>query len=97
MANLEQTGSRIPDVQSAKLTFSLTVTFYLMKTENRTKKFLTQLSHIVFIKEVTIFAKKLIFCKKKADIIKIKTALVLKGMFSKTTYVCVPKCQISSF
>ena len=28
---------------------------------------------------------------------KIKTALVLKGMFSKATYVCVPKYQISSF
>ena len=58
MANLEQTGSRIPDAYSAKLTFSLTVTFYLTKTENRTKKFLTQLLHIVFIKEVSIFAKK---------------------------------------
>ena len=48
MANLEQTGSRIPDAYSAKLTFSLTVTFYLTKTENRTKKSLTQLSHYCF-------------------------------------------------
>ena len=28
----------------------------------------------------------MIFCKKNADIIKIKRALVLKGMFSETTY-----------
>ena len=34
--NLEQLGKWIPDVQSAKLTFSLTVTFYFTKNENRT-------------------------------------------------------------
>ena len=38
VANLEQSGSRIPDAWSVKLTFSLIVTFYLTKTENRTKK-----------------------------------------------------------
>ena len=43
MANLERSGSRIPDTLSVKLTFSLTVTIYLMKNENRTKKSLTQL------------------------------------------------------
>ena len=37
MANLEQSRSRIPDAQSAKLTFSLIVTFYSTKSENRTK------------------------------------------------------------
>ena len=36
MANLEQSGSRILDAQSVKLTFSLIATFYLKKTENRT-------------------------------------------------------------
>ena len=42
MANLEQSaGSRIPDVQHVKLIFSLVGTFYLTKTENRTKKSLT--------------------------------------------------------
>ena len=41
MANLEQSGSRIPDVESAKLMFLLIVTFYLTKTENRTKTSLT--------------------------------------------------------
>ena len=48
MVNLEQSGSRIPDAQSVKLTFSLTVTFYLIKTENRTKNSLTQLSQYCF-------------------------------------------------
>ena len=38
MANLEQSGSRISDI----------VTFYLTKTENRTKQSLTQLSHYCF-------------------------------------------------
>ena len=37
MVNLEQSGSRIPDSKSAKLIFSLIVTFHLEKTENRTK------------------------------------------------------------
>ena len=48
MANLEQSGSRIPGAWSMELTFSLTITFYLAKTENRTKKSLTQLSHYCF-------------------------------------------------
>ena len=46
MANLERSGRRIPEAWSTKLIpeawskkqFSLTVTFYLTKTENRTKK-----------------------------------------------------------
>ena len=38
IANLEQSGSKIPDVWSVKHTFSLKVTFYLTKTESRTKK-----------------------------------------------------------
>ena len=36
--NLEQSGSRILDVQSVKLMFSLTVTIYLPKSENRNEK-----------------------------------------------------------
>ena len=51
MANLEQSGSWILDPQSVKLMFSLIVTFYLTKIENRTKKYLIQLS--------------MIFCKKR--------------------------------
>ena len=48
MANLKQSGSRILDTYSVKLTFSLRKLFYLTKTENRTKKSLTQFSHYCF-------------------------------------------------
>ena len=48
LANLEQSGGRIPDTESAKVMFSVIVTFYLTKTENRTKKSVTQLSHYCF-------------------------------------------------
>ena len=48
MANLEQSGSCIPSAQSVKLIFSLILTFCLAKTENRTKKCQTQLSHYCF-------------------------------------------------
>ena len=37
MANLDQSRSRILDAESIKLIFSLPVTSYLTKTENRTK------------------------------------------------------------
>ena len=48
LANLEQSGGRIPDTESAKVMFSVIVTFCLTKTENRTKKSQTQLSHYCF-------------------------------------------------
>ena len=55
-----------------------------MKTELKNLK---RSSHTIALSKVTIFAKKtLVFCEKNADIIKIKRALVLKGMFSETTY-----------
>ena len=44
MSNLKQSGSRILHSWSVIPTFWLTVTFYLVKTENRTKKSLRQLS-----------------------------------------------------
>ena len=48
LANLEQSRGRIPDKESAKVMFSVKGTFRLTKTENRTKKSLTQLSHYCF-------------------------------------------------
>ena len=57
LVNLEQSGGRIPDTESAKVMFSVIVTFCLTKTENRTKKCLTQLSHYCFEKG-TFFDKK---------------------------------------
>ena len=48
IANLERSGSRVPDAYSVKLMFSLIVTFYLTKNANRAKKSLTELSHYCF-------------------------------------------------
>ena len=48
LANLEQSGGWIPDTESAKIMFSVTVTFCRTKSENRTKKPLTQPSHYCF-------------------------------------------------
>ena len=57
MVTLEQFGSRIPEEWYAKLTFSLIVTFYLPKTENRTKKTLTS-SYTIALSKGVIFDKK---------------------------------------
>ena len=46
--NLEQSGSRISEAESLKLTFSSIGAFYLIKTENRIEKSLIQLSHYCF-------------------------------------------------
>ena len=43
-ANLEQSGGRIPDIQSIIYNFSLIATFHLTKSENITEKSLTQTS-----------------------------------------------------
>ena len=48
LANLEQSGGRIMDTESAKVMFSVIGTFCLTKTANRTKKSPTQLSHYCF-------------------------------------------------
>ena len=42
-----QFGARIPDMECAKVMFSVIVTFFLTKTENKTKNSLTQLSHLL--------------------------------------------------
>ena len=47
-ANLEQYSSWIQEAWPVILTFSLIVTFYLTKTENRTKKYVTQPSYYCF-------------------------------------------------
>ena len=48
LANLEQSGGRIPDTESAGVMFSVIGTFSLTETENRTKTSLTQLSRYCF-------------------------------------------------
>ena len=48
MANLELSGGRFPNAESVKLTFLLTIIFYLKKAENRIQKSLTQLLQCCF-------------------------------------------------
>ena len=96
MVNLDQPKSWIPDAWSVKVTFSSIVTFYLTKTENWTKKSLPQVSQYCFEKRYC-FSKKCWYFATNADISKIKRVLVLKGIFSETTYVCVLTCQSWSF
>ena len=68
MVNFEQSRSRILDAESAKITFSLIVTFYFTKTESRTEKYLTQLSQYCsrqyFCQKKCFFAKKLLTSAK---------------------------------
>ena len=71
------------------------VTLYLTKTENRTKKSVTQLSHHSFEQRQYFCQKKMLnFAPKNVDISKIKGALVLKAIFSETIYMCVFTYQI---
>ena len=96
MANLEQSGCRTLDGWSVKLTFSLTVTFYLTKTKTELKN-IWHSSHAIALSKYTIFDIKCwFFAKKNADISKIKV-LVLKGIVSETIYVFVFTYQISNF
>ena len=78
MVNLEQSWSWIPEAWSIKLTFSIKVTFYLTKTETRTKKYLKNL----YPKNVDFFPKK------NANISKTKRALVLNSIVSENNCVC---------
>ena len=78
--NLPKLRSWIPEPWSWKLLFSLIVTFYLTKTKNRIIKSLTQLSYY-WLSKGAIF-------DKIADISKIRGAIILKGIFFETTYVC---------
>ena len=48
LANLEQSGGRNPNTESANVMFSVIATFHSTKTENRTRKSLTQLTHYRF-------------------------------------------------
>ena len=62
-ADFEHSGRRISHVWSVKLLFSLTVTFYHTKTENRTKKSPTQLPYCWrFFSSVFSFYKIKSYC-----------------------------------
>ena len=101
MANLEPSRSWIAEAWSIKLILPIIVTFfYLTKSENRTKKSLTQLSYYCFEsryyfcqKMQFFFAKK----KKKAEIIILRCSWYYKVYFLKL-HMCVflyTKFQVS--
>ena len=55
-------------------------------------------SHTTALRKGIIFGKKCwFFVKINADISTIEEVMLLKGIFSETTYVCVVTYQISSF
>ena len=59
LANLEQSGGRIPDTESTKVMFSIIGIFSFAKAETRTKKPLTQLcSHTIALSKGTFLDKK---------------------------------------
>ena len=92
MVNLEQSRSQIFDAWSIKHTFRLS-------HKNRT----TELRHsqqspcIIALSRGTILPKNAEILQKIADISKTKRVLVLKDIFSKTTYLCVSTYRNSSF
>ena len=93
MTNLQQSRSQIQDAWSIKDTFSSTVTCYLTEPEKISN---TALIPLLWVK-ILFLPIMLIFCKKNAGISKNKPVLILKGIFSETTYVYVLSHQISSF
>ena len=63
MTNLELSGSRIRDALSVIFPFSLMVTFYLTKTESRTKDLQLALILLLWVK-LLFLPKNDVFCKK---------------------------------
>ena len=61
--------------------------FSLQKLQTELK-YLQHSSHSIALSKGTIFNKKHCFLQRNADISKIRRPLVLKGIFSETTYVC---------
>ena len=82
-ANLEQSGGRIPDTESARVMFSVIGTFSLTETENRTKTSLTQLSRYCFEWRYFFGQKTLIFCKKMVTLAKLRGPRPWKVYFLK--------------
>ena len=93
-----------------ELTFWLIPTFSRTKTVNRTKEIVNRALTILVWTKVLFLSKMLILWKKmlKSPKINVKRKkeimnkiadiiLVLRGIFSKTAYMCVLTCQISTF
>ena len=82
LANLVQSGGQIPDTESAKFMFSLTVTFCLAKTENKTKKSNIALTLLLWVK-VLFWIKIANFCKKMLTSAKLRGPRYYKVYFLK--------------
>ena len=80
-SELEQSGNRISNAGSMILTFSLGKTFILTKTENKTKKSLTQLSYCSE-KRYCFYQWVLTFCKTKMP-----TSARLRGSWHYRVYL----------
>ena len=92
MANLEQSGSPIPNMWSLKPFISrLSFIFYLSKSGSRTKKYLTQYS-------THFFKWRYYFCQKMLTSPKLKRSFSRKVYFLKpnTCLYIRPKFQVSS-
>ena len=72
LANLEQSGGRIPDTESAKVMFSVIGTFCLRKTENRTKKTSNTALTLLFCVKILFWTKNAIFLQKMLTSAKLK-------------------------
>ena len=85
---MEYSGSRVPDAESVKVMLSLIITFYLTKTEHRTKK-LKHNSHTIALSKGTNFVKKtLIFYEK------ILTSAKLRGFwYYKVYFLKLDMCE----
>ena len=88
MTNSEPSGFRIPDALSVELTFSLTITSYLTKTENKNKK---HSSHTIALSKGPILIKNAnkgpdkgpIFTKKMLTSAKLRGSCYYKVYFLK--------------
>ena len=77
LASLKQSRSRIPDAWSVRLTFLVTVTFYLTKAENRTKISPSQFSYYCF--ELRYY-----FCQKCCFLQKMLTSTKIRDLGTKS-------------
>ena len=96
LANLELSGSRIPDVRTCK-SYLFVYSNLLRKLETVLKISNTAATLLLWV-NVLFMPKNADFLQEKHnDISKINKALVPKGVFSETTYICLLMYQIASY
>ena len=98
LANLEQSGGRIPYTESAEVMFSVIVTFCHTKTQNRTKNLKHSSNNIAFSKGTFSDKKCYFFCKKMLTLAKLRRPRHWKVYFLKLhigVYLCA-KLEVSS-